>query len=134
MDLSLLETLKHKLTTAKEFSPVFAYFLDHFGEEPAFIALGERTDSPFLEAMLAQIGEQMFGRKTHVRDVLLTRLSEQQFIHGTCTLNGKLTSVLYFEDIRTGLLAVIMSITPSDTKLVRFTGRPMPGTPTPSAN
>ena len=132
MDLSLLETLKHKLTTAKEFSEVFAYFLDHFGEDPGFIALGERTDSPFLEGMLAQIGEQMFGRKVHVGNVLLTLLPEQQFIHGTCTLNGRLTTVLYFEDITTGLLAVIL--TASDTKLARFTGRPMPGMPTPSAN
>jgi hypothetical protein len=134
MDLSLLETLKQKLTTAKEFTPVFTYFLDHFGENPDFIALGERADSPFLEGVLAQIGKELFGKEVRVEDVLLTRLAEQQFIHGACSLGGRLANVLYFEDVRMGLLVVIMSFGSSDTKLVRFTGKLLPGAPAPSAN
>jgi hypothetical protein len=134
VNLSLLRTLKQKLTTAKEFSAVFTYFLDHFGEDPEFIAQGERTDSPFLEAVLAEVGKELFGKAVRVADVLLTRLPEHGFIHGACTLDGRLANVLYFEDVCTGLLAIIASFTANDTKLVRFSGRPLQGAPVPSAN
>ncbi len=33
MDLSLLDTLKEKLTNGKNFGEVWEYFLDHFGEK-----------------------------------------------------------------------------------------------------
>jgi hypothetical protein len=72
------------------------------------------------------VGKQLFGKSVSVTDFLLTRLPEHQFVHGGGTLNGKLANVLYFEDIHIGLLAVVMSATPSDTKMVRFTGQPMP--------
>src|SRR5262249_52225983 len=51
MDLSLLETLKDKLLHAKQFSKVWEYFLDHFGENPDFVALGERTQDAFLKTV-----------------------------------------------------------------------------------
>jgi hypothetical protein len=134
VDLSLLETLKQKLITAKQFSAVFNYFLDHFGHDPEFIAQGERTHSPFLEAVLTEVGKQLFGKPVPLADVLLTRLPGHGFIHGACKLGGHLANVLYFEDGRIGLLAVIESYTSPETKLVRFSGRSLQGTPTPSTN
>ena len=43
MDLSGLELLKQKLIEATEFAPVWDYFMTHFGEQRAFMALGKRT-------------------------------------------------------------------------------------------
>jgi hypothetical protein len=134
MDLSRLATLKEKLVTAREFSKVFDYFLDHFGENPDFIALGERADCPFLEAVLAQVGHTLFQRKVWVTEMLLTELPEQHFIHGTCRIAGRLATVIYFDDIHTGLMVVILSESPSETRLVRFSGRPMPTGSGPSLN
>ena len=127
MDLKLLETLKQRLLTAKEFEQVFTYFLDQFGEDPEFIAQGERTDSPFLEAVMGQVGKELFRREIRVTDVLLTRLPEQQFIHCACRLAGRLANVIYFEDVRTGLLVVILSEKAGETKFARFSGRPLHG-------
>jgi hypothetical protein len=134
MDLTRLATLKDKLLHADNFGKVWEYFLDHFGEDPAFIALGDRASDPFLEAVLAEVGKQLFHRDVTVSDLLLTRLPEQEFLHGGCTLNGRLANVLYFEDVHTGLLAVVMSLAPADTKLVRFSGRPKPRNLGPSQN
>jgi hypothetical protein len=134
MDLTLLTTLKDKLLHTKDFTQIWEYFFDQFGEDPAFIALGERTRHPFLETVLEQVGRQLFGKPVTVAKLLLTRLPEQQFLHGGCTLNGKLANVIYFEDIHMGLLAVVLSVTPSDTKMVRFTGQPMPANWSPSQN
>lgn len=134
MDLNLLATLKDKLLHAKNFSEVWHYFFDHFGEDAEFIALGERIRDTFLEAVLDQVAQQIFGKKVPVHEMLLTRLAEHQFIHGGCIINGKLANVVYFEDVQVGLFALIMSVQPSDTRMARFSGRAMPARGSPSAN
>jgi hypothetical protein len=134
MDLTLLATLKDKLIHARNFTKVWEYFMDHFGEDPDFIALGDATHDPFLEAVLSHVAKGLFGRQVSSADFLLTRLPEHQFLHGGGTLNGRLANVLYFEDIRMGLLAVVTSVQPSETKMVRFSGRPMPANWNPSQN
>jgi len=126
MDLSRLATLKEKLVGAQDFSGVFEFFFDHFGEDPDFMALGERASNPLLETMLAHIAKQLFGREVPVTDVVLLRVAGHSFLHGTATLGGKLATVIYFEDKHVGLLAVVWSLAPTEAKLARFTGRPAP--------
>jgi hypothetical protein len=126
MNLALLATLKDKLVHAKNFGDVMNYFFDHFGEDPDFIALGNRADDPFLEAVFEQVGEQIFGGRVRVGNLLLTHLPEHQFIHGGFLLNDRLANVIYFEDIHMGLMAVVWSVVPAETKMVRFSGRPLP--------
>jgi hypothetical protein len=111
---------------AKEFSEVWTYFLDHFGEDPDFMSLGEPARHSFLEMILGQVGRQLHGKPVPLVDLLLKRLPEQGFLHGACTLGGQLASLLYFEDIHMGLMAVVWSISPPETKFARFTARPMP--------
>ena len=50
------------------------------------------------------------------------------------TIEGRLGNIIYFDDIQTGLIAVIMSLSPSETKMVRFAGRRMLRSGPPSAN
>jgi hypothetical protein len=123
MDLSLLATLKDKLVNATEFSDVWRYFLDHFGEDPKFIALGDRSRDAFLEAVLDQIGMQMFGKPGSVTDLLLSHLPEHHFTHGGVLLDGHLANVLYFDDIRSGMVAVWMATPSGETKYARFSGQ-----------
>jgi hypothetical protein len=134
MDLSLLATLKDKLATASDFSEVQRYFLDHFGEDPEFMKLGEKARHPFLEAVFAQIGQQLFRSPAALMELLLIRLPEHHFIHGSCVLNGRLSQVIYFEDVQLGLLTVLASLTPPETKYARFSGRAMPRGWSPSTN
>ncbi len=115
--------LKTKLHEAQTFSDVWDFFLTHFGEKREFIALGERGSDPFLETVLAQVGEQLFGRPIRITDMMLTRLPGHGFIHGTVFIEGRLTSAIYFEEIHKGMLAVLWSLDPPETKFVRFTGR-----------
>src|SRR6516165_545874 len=86
MDLSLLETLKEKLADATDFTDVWNYFFDHFGEDLEFIDAGDRAAHPFLSAIIAQIGIELFGRKVRVEDLLLTHLPDHAFYHGGFTI------------------------------------------------
>ena len=134
MDLANLATLKDKLLHADEFGTVWKYFLDHFGEDPAFIALGEPTAQPFLEAVFAEVGRQLFQRPVAVRHLRLIRLPEEGFIHGGAVLDGKPANVLYFEDVQVGMLAFVWSVAPGEMKYARFSARPAPPGREPSAN
>jgi hypothetical protein len=125
MDLGQLATLKKKLQTAREFSEVWRYFMDHFGEDPDFMALGEQTRDTFLEQTVAQIGAQLTGTPVSVVTTLLIRVPDQGFIHGCVTLGGRPGNLLYFEDIHMGLLGVAWSAATAEAKFVRFTGRPL---------
>lgn len=137
MDLALLATLKDKLVQATNFSDVMVYFFDHFGEDSDFMELGATGRVPFLESILAEVAKQLFkesGLTSLSIDFRLVRLPEQSFVHGGMTMGGRPANLIYFEDIHVGLLAVIWSLQPPETKYIRFTGRPMPRNLTPSVN
>jgi hypothetical protein len=134
VDLELLSTLKDKLVNAKEFADVYRYFLDHFGEDPAFMGLGDRAESPFLEAVFKQVGHQLLGRPVAVTQLLLTRLADRNFLHGACMLAGTLATVVYFEDIAVGLLAMVSPKEPGLMHYARFSGRQMLRGSEPSVN
>jgi hypothetical protein len=126
VDLTKLATLKAKLLTAKNFGDVLGYFLDHFGDHPAFLDLGEPTTDEFLVQVLAQVAGQLFGRSVAVRNIRLVRLPEHEFIHGGFSVEGKVGTLIYFEDQHQGLISVAWSLSPPETKYARFTGRPVP--------
>jgi hypothetical protein len=126
MDLSRLATLKEKLLKAKRFEEVTTYFFDHFGDDPAFMGLGEATSDGFLEAVLEQVAAQLFGRRVPVGGLRLLRLPEHGFIHGGFHVEGKLGNLIYFEDVRRGLIAIPWSLSPPETKYARFSGQPLP--------
>jgi hypothetical protein len=125
MDLTRLQELKHKLLHEEKFDPVWSFFLDHFGKDPNFIALGERAQHPLVEAVVTQVGRQLFARDGTVSRLLLTRLPDEQFIHGGFFMGERPGGVIYFEDARIGLVAVA-DIPPSiEAKYARFSGHPV---------
>jgi hypothetical protein len=125
MDLSKLATLKAKLLTAQNFGEVLGYFLDHFGDHPAFLELGEPTADDFIEQVLEQVAGQLFGRKVAVKNMRLVRLPDHGFTHGGFSVEGKVGTLIYFEDEHKGLISIAWSLAPPETKYARFTGRPV---------
>lgn len=134
MDLSLLATLKDKVASAADFGEVWTYFLDHFGEDLEFVQAGHRAEHSFLSSIITQIGEELLGRKVRVENLLLTHLPDHAFYHGGFTIAKRFGNVIYFDDIQTGLLAVLVSAASGETKMVRFTGRRVQRSGPPSVN
>lgn len=136
MDLSKLETLKDLLLNGKEFARTWEYFLDNFGENSEFIGDGERTESPLLEAVITQVGQQLSGKPVQLKELLLVKINGHGFIHGGCILGTKLANVIYFEDAQSGLIAIPWSAATGETKYARFSTQmmPRPGRGSPSLN
>ena len=104
-DLKKLVTLKRLLVEATEFSDVYGYFMDHFGQSLELMTFGEPLpDTTFID-VLELIGSQVIGRKARISQSFLLRVPEQTFVHGFFTLGDHIASVFYFEDIEKGLAA-----------------------------
>jgi hypothetical protein len=122
MDLSRIDDLKGRLHEAKEFSRVWDWFLTNMGEDLEFMALGVPACDDFLMKVIEQIAAQIFGKRVPVNRMMLVRIPEKEFVHGSVMLNGVQGGVLYFEDIHKGMLCVT-GFADRETKFVRFTGR-----------
>lgn len=123
MNLSIIGRLKQKLITAKDLGSVWEYFWDYIDENPEFMQLGRPARHRFLEKVLREIGRKLFKKRVRLSKPMLIRLPKYGFIHGSCQLNDHLASVLYFEELQMGLVAIILSDYPSETQIVRFTSK-----------
>jgi hypothetical protein len=134
MDLKPLQELKQKLLHDKQLPPVWSFFLDQLVAQQEFIGLGQQTKHAFVEAVVAEIGQQMFPRDATVRDLLLVRIPDQDFVHGGFVMSGRLGGVFYFEDAHIGLVTVAENPPSTEVKYARFSGRPVKPPPKPSRN
>jgi hypothetical protein len=134
MDLSRLQELKRRLVHEKDFMKVWGFFLDEFATDLEFIKLGEPIKHHNLELAVAQIGLQMFPRDGTITMVGLIHLADQHLIHGNVNVAGRVGGVLFFEDIRVGLVAVSDHFPSDETKFARFSTAPDRPRPKPSRN
>lgn len=125
MNLENLKTLKEKLSTSDRFDEVWNYFFDHFGEQPEFIGQGETTEHEHLKGMLELIGKQFFKKETPVTNLMLSHVPAYQFYHGACFINGTMMTVIYFEDIDMGMVAIAAFT--ETTTFARFSCLPYKG-------
>jgi hypothetical protein len=134
MDLAQLQELKQKLLHDKELAPIWSFFFDNLAADPQFIALGQRTEHTFIEAVIAEVVRQLFPQSGGAGGLLLTRLPEEQFVHGGFFVAGRPGGVIYFEEARIGLIA-IADLPPSiEVKYARFSNPPLHNPGAPSRN
>ena len=126
MDLKLIPTLKEKLAKASDISSAYEYFLDHFGEDPEFLKIGKRTQSPELEAFALAIGQQLYGKQCVVRNMLIERIPNTPLIHGVCRIHNHNANLLYFDDVKVGVIGIMPARMGDKTQFCRFSGQAIP--------
>lgn len=130
MQLYRLKQLKQKLLRDKDLSKIWLFYMDEFADHPEFIEVGEPKPDPFLEAVVPQICQQMFGKKVPIQDLLLIYIPEFKFFHAPFLVDGRTGGLIYFEESKTGLLAVATGFPTSDeVKYSRFSTAPKPKPP-----
>lgn len=120
MNLSRLSELKDKLATAEDLAEVWNFFFDHFGEDRAFVALGKPKRVPLVRDILRRVAKQLYGDGAQLQRLHLKVLRDQRFAHGSCSLAGRPTTVLYFGETGMGSLASSDPAT-GRTQFARFT-------------
>lgn len=120
-NLHLLETLKDKLVNSDDYSDVMTYFFDHFGENTAFMQLGRNQHSSLVETIAKEAASSALGEPATLRGMRLIHLPKQKFYHGPCFVNGHMATLFFFDEIRTGMLAISMSAQTGEMRYVRMT-------------
>ena len=125
MKIDRLLKLKQKLVTEKDLSKIWLYYMDHFADHATFTNLGQPVQHETLSAILQQICKQLFGKTIPNTNLLLIHIERYKFLHGPFHIEGCIGGIIYFEDIKTGLLA-ISSSTSDLVKYSRFATPPDP--------
>lgn len=122
MNIDRLQSLKQKLTNDADLSDIWLFYMDHFADWPEFTDLGEPADNEYLDAVLQKTCQQMFHRAINISDCLLIYIAPYHLFHGAFQIEGRIGGVIYFEDIKIGLIAVSADYPPTDeVKYSRFT-------------
>jgi hypothetical protein len=127
MDITQLKELKQQLLHEKDLSNIWSYYMDNFADHAEFTDLGAPGQNEFLEAIVAQVCQQLFGKKVQIHDMLLISLPEYKFFHAPFVVERRIGGLIYFEDVNTGLIAVAAEH--PLVKYSRFSGIPKPATP-----
>ncbi|MEH2214534.1 hypothetical protein [Nostoc sp.] len=122
MNIDRLQELKQKLTNDADLSDIWLFYMDHFADLPKFTDMGESAYNEYLDAVLQKTCQQMFDRAIKISDFLLIYITPYHLFHGAFFLEGRIGGVIYFEDIKIGLIAVSADYPPTDAvKYSRFT-------------
>ena len=115
MKMNRLYELKQKLTNESDLSKIWLFYMDHFAENLEFMELGNRAESEFLNAVLHKTCQQMFGGATKLTEFLLVYIPKYQLFHGVFQVKKRNGYIIYFDDLKVGLLAVSADYPPTDT-------------------
>jgi hypothetical protein len=122
MNIDRLQELKRKLTNDADLSDIWLFYMDHFADHPEFTDLGEPADNEYLDAVLQKTCQQMFDRAIKISDFLLIYIAKHHLFHGAFQVEERIGGMIYFEDIKIGLIAVSADYPPTDAvKYSRFT-------------
>ena len=121
MKIDRLQELKQKLTLEADLSHIWLFYLDHFADDPEFTELGEPAYNEYLDTVLHKTCKHLFGMAIKITDFFGIYIAEYQLFHGPFQVKGRIGGVIYFEDIKIGLLAVSVDYPSTDAvKYSRF--------------
>jgi hypothetical protein len=125
--------LKKRFVEATDFAAFHEYYFSNFVERGDFNRLGRTLSAPrarFLNRALAEAYTQAADAPAVVISSQLIEIPELGLVHGALDVNGKLASVLYFDDLAMGMFVVVENSSTGEMKYMRFTAvRPSPGKP-----
>ncbi len=102
-----LGVLRERLLHPTDYEKAFYYFLEEFGGDATFIGMGLVEEATGLVAVMNQIAAKALGKPARIENARVSRVPKTGFLHGSAALDNRAVIVLYFEDINTGLMAII---------------------------
>jgi hypothetical protein len=102
----LLERLQHPT----DYETAFHYFLEEFGGDHEFIALGEPERPPFLVKILDTIAGRMLSATVTLDNLCLSDVPGHGFHHGSARVDDRSVIVFYFDAANLGLLVMIPGV------------------------
>lgn len=124
MEWQRLEQLRELLQNEEEFGKIFAFFFDHLGENEKFIQASVAATSDFQEELLPileNILKRMVNQEVMIAQLLLTEVQAHRFYHGPCLSDAGFGCVLYFDDLKLGIVSLSPGLGAGMVHYARFT-------------
>jgi len=140
MKLENLITLKKRILAEANYSETFDYFFSQFGEKENFHDMGAPSSNRLLPNVLKRLGKKYFGDNVKLTDYRMTEILGHNFIHGICSIGGKLSMIIFFTDIKMGLASLSLGgamynfVHIKTTQIEEGTGLPFLGNINPILN
>ncbi|MDZ8056338.1 MAG: hypothetical protein RMX68_024465 [Aulosira sp. ZfuVER01] len=133
MNIDRFQELKQKLTSVADLSDIWLFYMDHFADHPQFTDMGKPTHNEYLDTVIHKTCQQMFGRAVKITDFFPIYIAQYHFFHAPFLVERRIGGVIYFKDIKIGLIAVSADYPPTDAvKYSRFSE--VLQLPTPNSN
>jgi hypothetical protein len=128
MDLRKLIDLKAMVQTDEDFGGIWKYFFDNFGEKPEFAATGKpanETMQMYLEPILEDICNRIVEREVMITQMILSEVPSHSFFHGPCLTDAGIAVVIYFDDVKMGMISLTPGLGSGMVHYARFTAVPV---------
>jgi hypothetical protein len=129
MEWEQLKQLRELVQSDAEFDKIWDFFFDHFGSNEQFAKAGQLASAALIEeltTLLEGIYNRMLNRHVMIAQLLLTEVPGQRFFHGPCVTDAGIGCVLYFEDLRMGMVSLSAMQGDNLVHYARFTTIPVP--------
>jgi hypothetical protein len=127
MEWQRIEILKEKLQKEDDFQGVWQYFFDHLAGNQAFIACGENAKPDILEVITPTIEKAVSHIVRQPVSVVESNISEvpsHHFFHGPMAMSAGICIVMYFDDIKAGMMSFTRGLETGQMHYGRFTTLP----------
>jgi hypothetical protein len=115
-----IDRLKELLVTSSDLTEPLDYFLQHVITDPEIVRLSEPAVSSLLLNVTIGLVERHCGQELVVLAPFFLHAPAYQFWHGGCHLGAYVTHLLYFDDVKTGMLSIVRPQDTGNADYVRF--------------
>lgn len=101
-----LESLKKTLLSATNLGDALDEFYRYGEQDSNFFQLGSSVHDSKLQALLNQTAQQTLGRSALMLSLVMVRIEDVGFVHGSFIYGEMMATFFYFEEEKTGLLTL----------------------------
>jgi hypothetical protein len=115
-----IDKLKELMLQSANLTEPMDYFLQHVITDAEIVRASQPAASAMLLHVILELIERHCGQEVFVLAPFFLHAASYQLWHGGCHLGGYVTHLLYFDDVKTGILSIVKPQDPSSVEYLRF--------------
>jgi hypothetical protein len=115
-----IDRLKELLVASKDLTEPMDYFLQHVITDAEIVRASQPAASAMLLHMILELVERHCGQELFVLAPFFLHAAAYRLWHGGCHLGGYVAHVLYFDDVKIGMLSIVKPQDSSSVGYLRF--------------
>jgi hypothetical protein len=115
-----IDRLKELLVVTKDLTEPLDYFLRHVITDAELVSASQPAASALLLQVTLDLVERHCGQELFVLAPFFLHAATYRLWHGGCHLGDYVAHVLYFDDVKTGILSIVQHEDPASVEYLRF--------------